>query len=90
MSLCLFLSSLPLFHERNNIKTLDYKVFLINPFSVFGSLSCVLFEIPFSYLCFSLDFKLCFCSTSMFLVSKTQVEKHQFWVKRGGCNKTFF
>ena len=31
-----------------------------------------------------------FCSTSMFLVSKKQVEKHQFLVKRGVATKCCF
>ena len=39
-------------------------------FLFFGFLSSFLFEISFSYLCFLADFKLCFCSTSLFLVSK--------------------
>ena len=59
-----------LFHEKNNIRIFNYKVFLHQYFLFFGFLSSFLFEIPFSYLCFFADFKLCFCSTSLFLVSK--------------------
>ena len=55
-----FLSSLLLFHEKNNIKIFNYKVSFISLFSFFGFLSCFLFEIPFSYLCIFPDFKLCF------------------------------
>ena len=83
-SLFLFLSSLIWFHERNNIKIFNCKFifhqsFLFFLFSVF----CFLIEMPFCCLCFPLLYSYVFCSTSMLLVSKTQVEKHQFLVKRG-------
>ena len=86
-----FLSSLLLFHEKNNIKIFNCNVFFPEIVSLsFGFLSCFLFEIPFSYLCFFLILSYVFCSTSMFLVSKHQIEKHTFLVKKGGCNKTVF
>ena len=63
--------------------------FFINIFSFFGFLSCFLFEISFSYLCvFFLILSYVFCSTSLFLVSKTQVEKHIFLI--GVQHKVFF
>ena len=88
---CLFvlLSSLLLFHERNNIKRFNCKAFFINPFSCFGFLSCFSLRSLFLIFAFFPDFQLCFCSTSMLLVSKTQAEKHQFWVKRGVATKRF-
>ena len=50
----LFLSSLLLFHEKNNIKILNYKVFVTQSFLIFvGFLSSFFFQIPFPYLCFS-------------------------------------
>ena len=49
-----FLSSLLLFHEKNNIKLFNSKVFLHQSFLFFGFLSSFLFEIPFSSLCFLL------------------------------------
>ena len=57
-------------------------------FLFFGFLSCFLFQIPFSYLCFP-DFKLCFCSTSTLFISKQTSWKHQFLVKRGVATKCF-
>ena len=90
VSLFPFLSSLLLFHEKNNIKMFTYKVFLHQSFLFLGFLSCFLFEIPFLYLCIFPHFRLCFCSTSLFLVSKNQVEKHQFLVKRGVATKRYF
>ena len=63
---CLFLpfvSSLLLFHERNNIKTFDCNLVFINSFSFFGFLSCFSFESLFLMFAFFPDFGLCFCST---------------------------
>ena len=80
----LFLSSLLLFHERNNIKTLNCNYFS-SIRCLFCFLSWFLFAIPFSYLCCFLIFSYVFCSTSMLLVSKnTSWKKHQLLVKRGG------
>ena len=42
-----FLSSLLLFHEKNNMRIFHYKVFLHQYFLFFGFLSSFLFEIPF-------------------------------------------
>ena len=42
------------FHEKNNIKIFNCKVFLHQSFLFFGFLSSFLFEIPFSCLCFLL------------------------------------
>ena len=83
-----FLSSLLLFHEKSNIRKIDVQCFSSSIF--FDFLSSFLFEIPFSSLCFFADLKLCFCSPSLFLVSKNQVEKHHFLVKRGVATKRFF
>ena len=48
-----FLPFLLSFHGKKNIKTFNYKVFLINVCSLFGFLSCFLFEIPFLICVFS-------------------------------------
>ena len=66
-----FLSSLLLFHEKKNIKIFNCNFFL--KYFLFLLVSCLafLFQIPFSYLCFFLFLSYVFCSTSMFLVSKT-------------------
>ena len=85
-----FLSSLLLFQEKNNIRKIDVQSSSSSIFFFLGFLSSFLFEIPFSSLCFFADLKLCFCSTSLFWVSKNQVEKHQFLVKRGVATKRFF
>ena len=55
VSFFLFLSSLLLFHEKNNIKIFNYKVFVHQSFLIFvGFLSSFLLQIPFPYLCFFL------------------------------------
>ena len=47
-----FLSCLLLFHEKNNIKILNYKVFLHQSFLIFVAfLSSFFFQILFPYLC---------------------------------------
>ena len=74
-----------LFHEKNDMKLLISK-FFINPFSCFGFLSCFLFQMPFSCLCFFLILICVFCSTSMFLLSKKTSKK---WT-RGVATKVFF
>ena len=53
-------------------------------------MSCLVFSFNSLFLIFVFlpDFMLCFCSTSLLLGLKRQVETNQFWVKRG-CNKTF-
>ena len=89
---CLFfLPSLLWFHERNNtkIKTLQ-SFFFINPFSFLGFLSCFLFEVPYSYLCFFLILSYAFAQHQCFCFQNKQVEKHQFLVKRGLQQNVFF
>ena len=79
----LLVSSLLLFHERNNIKIFNYKGIVHQSFLMFvGFLSSFFFQIPFPYLCFFPAFKFCF-STSMFFFKKCKFKKHQFGVKRG-------
>ena len=89
VSFFVFLSSLLLFHERNNIK-----IFNCNFFSsiLFFWVSYLVFSFKslFLSLLFFLILSYVFCSTSMFLVSKNQVEKHQFLVKGGVATKRFF
>ena len=86
-----FLSSLLLFHERTTSKYSIATFFFWYIFFFFGFLSCFLFEIPFSYICFLLILSYVFCSTSMFLVKKkNQIEKHKFLVKRWVATKLFF
>ena len=88
--LCFFflpcLSSLFLFHEKNNIKIFNHKVFLHQYFLYFGFLSCLLFEILLSYLCFP-DFKLCFCSTSSGWSAKSIILKKGSISRRKHSNR---
>ena len=81
-----------LLHEKKqHQKDWCTKFSFINLFSFL--VSCLLFSLKslFLLLVFFADLKLCFCSTSLFLVSKkNQVEKHQFLVKRGVATKRFF
>ena len=86
-----FLSSLLLFHEKNNIRIFNYKVFLHQYFLFFGFLSSFLFESLFLIFVFVADLKLCFLlNIIVFWFQKNQVEKHQFLGKKGGCNKPGF
>ena len=83
---CLFLSfsffSAFVSWKEQHQKDWCTKVFFINLFFFFGFLSSFLFEIPFSSLCFFADLKLCFCSTSLFLVSKKpKLKNTNFWSK---------
>ena len=85
-----FLSSLLLFHQRNFIKTFNCIVvshlyFLICWFHVLFLLSN-----PFFISLRFPDLSCVSCSTLMFWFQKTQVEKHQFLVKRGVATKLFF
>ena len=53
--------------------------------------SCLVFSLKsLCLIFFILIFSHAFRSTSMLLVSKTQVEKHQFLVKKGVATKGFF
>ena len=57
----------------------------------FGFLSCFFFLIPFSYLCFLPDFKLCFLfNINVFSFKKKQNWKAHIFGQKGGCNKTVF
>ena len=88
VSFFIFLSSLLLFHEKNNIKILNYKVFVHQSFLIFvGFLSSFFFQIPFPYLFSFPDFKFCFCSTSVFSLNASS--KTHFFQKRV-CNITVF
>ena len=75
-------------HQNIQLQLVFHQYFLF----IFGFLS-FFFRIPsYSYLLFFFFFLILsydFCSTSMFLVSKNQVEKHQFLVKRGVATKRF-
>ena len=83
------LSSLLLFHERNNIKTLNCNFF--HQSFLFWVFCLVFLPIPFSYLCFLLISSYVFCSTSMFLVEIINVEKKTpILVKRGVATKRCF
>ena len=72
-------------HQNIQLQLFFLKYFLFFWFPVLFSV----WSLFFLSLLFP-DFKLCFCSTSMFLVSNNQIEKHTCLVKKGGCNKTFF
>ena len=86
VSFFLFLSSLLLFHEKNNINTLNYKLFLHHSFLIFvGFLSSLFLQIPFPYLCFFLILSFVFCSTSVFGFKERKFKKHIFFKKMGGA-----
>ena len=57
---------------------------------ILGFLSCFLFQIPFLIFVFSWYSVMFFVQHQCFWFQKTQVEKHQFWVKRGVATKRFF
>ena len=89
---CLY--PLDLFHKRNNMQVLKYKVVSHQSFPLFfGFLSCFLFQIPVSYLCFFPDFKFCFCSAIDVFGFKTNKHQnthtHKILVKRGVATKHF-
>ena len=57
VSFFIIISSLLLFHEKNNMKILNCAFFVSSIFSLFcGFLSCVSFQFPFPYLCFISSF----------------------------------
>ena len=75
--------------KTNNIKRFNCN-FFINPVYFFGFLSCFLFQIPFSYLCFLPGIQLCF----LFNINVLGFKKHKlknvnFWSKRGVAPKQF-
>ena len=84
VSFFISLSSLVvLFHEKNNLKLLNLKACFINPFSLFGFLSCFLLQMPFSCLCFP-DFGLCFLfNINVFAFKKTSFLTPIFEKKKG-------
>ena len=89
---CLFLnpylSSLLLFHEKKNMKILNCNFCFPEIFSLsFGFLSCFSVSNPFFLSLLFPDLKLCFCSTSMFLVSKRTNWKAQKKQKKTKKNK---
>ena len=88
----LFLSSLLLFSEKNNMKILNYYLFFHQYFLFFFWFPVLFFlSNPFSLSLFFLILSYVFCSTWMFLVFKTNSLKNTiFWGEKGGCNKTFF
>ena len=90
VSFFLFLSSLLLFHEKNNIRILHEKVFIINPFS-FSWVSCLVsLSNPFLIFVISRLFKLSFLfNINVFLSSKTSW-KTPIWGQEGDCNKISF
>ena len=79
-----FVSSLFLFHGRNNIETFNCNFFFHQSFVFsFGFLSCFFFQIPFSYLCFFPEFKLrCLFNMNVFGFKTNNLKTH-FW-SRGG------
>ena len=90
VSFFIFLSSLLLFHEKNNMKLLNFKNCFINPFSFLVSCLVFSFKCLFYCLCFFLIFIFVSCSTSMFCFQKRQVNKQKtIFEKRGVATKRF-
>ena len=91
VSFFLFVSSLLLFHEKNNIKKFNDKVLFIGPFSLL-LVSSLLFSFKSPFLIFAvfLILSLIFCSTSKFFFQRMQVQKTPIFGQEGGCNITFF
>ena len=85
-----FLSSLLLFHEKNNIKILNYKVFLHQYFLFFGFLSSFLFEIPFLIFVFLLILSYVLFDIIVFGFKKTKLKNTNFWSKGGLQQNGFF
>ena len=75
-----FLSSLLLFHERNNIKIFKGKMFLHQSFLV----SCLVFFFQISFLSLLFPgFKLCFVQHQWFWFQKPKLKNNNFWRKGG-------
>ena len=85
-----FLSSLLLFHERNNIKTLNCYFFFLKYFLFFWFPVLLFLSNPFFLSLLFPDFKLCFLFNINVFGFKKQSWKHQFLVKRGVATKRFF
>ena len=87
-----FVSSLLLFHERNNIKTFNCTFLFSSIFSLFFCLvSCLAspFKSFLLILVFFADFKLFFVQHECFWLQNKQ-QKTQMFGQGGGCNKVFF
>ena len=82
LSLFIFISSLLLFSGQNNMKILNYDLFLHRSF-LFFMVSCLVFPFKSLFLIFVfLILSYVFCSTWMFLVSRqTTLKTHFFWWK---------
>ena len=90
VSFFLLMSSLILFHEKNNIKLWNYKAFVHQSFLILLVSSLLFsFKSPFLIFAFFLIVSFVFCSTSMFSL-KMQVQKTPIFGQEGGCNITFF
>ena len=88
LSFILFLSSWLLFHERDNIKRFNCKLFLfINPL-YFCFLSCFSLKSVFVFV-FFLIFSFVFFNINVVGFKKHKLKNTILW-SRGGCNKTFF
>ena len=87
-----FVSSLLLFHERNNIKTFNWK-FCFHQYFLFLGFPVLFFLLNPFFLCLSflLILSYVFCSTWMFFGFKTNnLKKTSIFGQEGGCNKSFF
>ena len=70
--------------KRTTSKCPITKFVFINPFSCFGFLSCFLCQVPFSCLCFSPDYMLCFLfNTNSFKFQKGKSKNTHFWSRWG-------
>ena len=89
LSFFLSLSSLLLFHGRNNIKIFNCKVFFHQSFVFF--VFCLAFSLKSSFVVFVFSWlSVIFLSTSMSLVSKNTSWKTPIFGQEGGCNKRSF
>ena len=79
-----FVSSLFLFHEKNNIKFFNSKVFCSSTLSYF-LVFCLVFSFKslFLVLVFFPNFKLCFYQHECFWFQNKQLQKHKLLVGRG-------
>ena len=85
-----FLSSLLLFHERKQHQNVKLQSCFSSILSRFWFPILLCLWNPFFLPLLFPDFLLCFCSTSMFLLSKQTRPKTPIFGQEGGCNKTFF
>ena len=79
----IFLSSLLLFSEKNNMQFLNCNIFF-HQYFLFFMVSCLvfLFQIPFSYLCFFPGIQLCFLfNINVFGFKKHKLRNTNFWSK---------